>query len=151
MKSDKQKPLTLASGEENSRITRQIMVWMNSFPSLPVKLVDYEMLAPDVPGMAVTVPQGAAIRRRYILGGHEAEFPFTLLYRLKPGDNADQRLEAVELLDGLGDYAVSHLPNLGPEARAKQAQVLARANLFARYENGDEDYQILLKIIYEVI
>lgn len=151
MSSKEQKPLPLASGEENSRITRQVLVWVNGFPGLPVDLVDFEMLAPDRPGMAVTVPQGAAIRRRYILGGHEGELAFGLVYRLAPGSDVDQRLRAMELLDRLGDYAVAHPPDTGPHAITRRAETEGRAALTARYENGDEDYQILLKIIYEVI
>ena len=146
----KEKTLPLASGEENSRITRQVLAWLNRFPGLPVPLVDFEMLVPDQAGMAITVPQGAAIRKRYILGGHQGEFSFALVYRLKP-ESPDARLQAVERLDKLGDHAAASRPDIGPEARALGTEVTARATLAARYENGDEDYQILLKLLYEVI
>ncbi len=151
MNSNGQKALPLASGEENSQVTRHVLAWLNTFPDLPVELVDYEMLKPDVPGMAVTVPQGAAIRRRFILGGHEAEFAFGLIYRLKTGDNVDMRLKAVELLDRMGDYAAAHLPGPIDKLCPIRLEISARANLMGRYDNDDEDYQILLKLIYEVI
>lgn len=151
MNSNNQKALPLASGEENSQITRHVLAWLNTFPELPVELVDYEMLRPDVPGMAITVPEGAAIRKHYILGGHEAEFAFGLMYRLKTGDNVDKRLQAVELLDRLGDHAAAHLPEAIDGVQPRRVEVTARATLAARYENDDEDFQILLKLIYEVM
>lgn len=149
MNSENQKALPLASGEENSQITRKVLTWLNSFPGLPVPLVDYEMLEDDKPGMAVTVPQGAAIRTKYVYGGHQAEFAFGLIYRTKTGGDVDKRLQAVELLDRLGDHAAASLPEIGEDARPLRVEVSARANLAARYENEDEDYQILLKLIYE--
>lgn len=151
MSSNEQEALRLASGKENSQVTRHVLAWLNTFPDLPVELVDYEMLKPDVPGMAVTVPQGAAIRRRFILGGHEAEFAFGLIYRLKTGDNVDMRLKAVELLDRMGDYAAAHLPGPIDKLWPIRLEISARANLMGRYDNDDEDYQILLKLIYEVM
>lgn len=151
MNSKEQKALPLASGEENNKITRHVLAWLNTFPDLPVKLVDYEMLKPDMPGMAITVPQGAAIRRSYILGGHEAEYGFGLLYRLKTGDNVDMRLKAVELLDRMGDYAAAHLPGPIDKVQPMKVEISSRATLLERYDNCDEDYLILLKLIYEVI
>lgn len=146
--SSENKSLPLASGEENTEITRRVLAWMNSFPGLPVALIDFENLQADKEGMAISVPTGAAIRRRYILGGHEGEFAFSLLYRCKP-ETVDARLKAVELLDRIGDQAASSLPDLGADSQARRWEITARAALINRNDNGDEDYQILLKLIYE--
>lgn len=142
------KALPLASGEENTEITRQVLAWLNSFPGLPVALIDFENLQADKECMAISVPTGAAIRRRYILGGHEGEFAFSLLYRCK-ANTVDKRLNAVEILDRIGDQAAASFPDLGQDSRARRLEITARAALIGRDNNGDEDYQILLKLIYE--
>ena len=144
------KPLPLASGEENSEITRRVLGWLNGFPGLPVKLIDFENLQADRECMALHIPTGAAIRKRYILGGHQGELSFILIYRCKP-DTVDKRLKAVELLDALGDQAAANLPglNLGSDTRALGIEVTTRAALAGRNDNGDEEFQIFLKLIYE--
>lgn len=48
---------------------------------------------------ALSTIQGTYITRRYILGGYQAEYQFKLIYRIKPGDSIDKRLEADELLN----------------------------------------------------
>jgi len=78
--------------------------------------------------------------------------PFSLVYRIvNPGGNTDKRLQADERLDALGDWAAGQRPYIGEGARALGTEIAARASLAALYQNGDEDHEIQLKILYEVI
>ena len=142
----------LVTSEEEQNISRTMMIWLNSYPDLPdtITRVDYEQLPADKPGMSLSV-QGAYITRRYICGGHVAEYQFSVLYRIKPGNSNDARLKADEALDALGDWAEQHWPNLGEDIAVRDLSITARSTLLVPYENGDEDHQIIMKLIYEVI
>lgn len=63
--------------------------------------------------MALSTIQAAYITKKYILGGHEAEYQFKVIYRIKPGTSNDKRLSADEVLNSLGDWAAGQRPDLG--------------------------------------
>lgn len=141
----------LVAAEEEQRISRAMMAWVNSYPNLPVSIVNYEQLKADASSMALSTIQAAYILRRYILGGHEGEYQFKIIYRIKPGASNDARLKADELLNALGDWAVQNPPELGEKLRVRRIEATTRSSMFAVYENGDEDHQILFRLLYEVI
>ena len=147
---EKQKELVAA--QEEQKISRSLMAWINGYPGLPTTItrVDFEQLAADKPGMALSTIQAAYIRRRYITGGHEGEYQFKVIYRLNPGTSNDARLKAEEVLNALGDWAADNLPDLGDEIKVKKVEATTRSSMYAAYENGDVDYQILMRLIYEV-
>ena len=142
---------TLVTSEEEAKISRAMMAWINSYPGLPVAIVNYEQLKADAASMALSTIQGAYIVRRYIYGGHQGEYQFKVIYRIKPGTSNDARLKADELLNAIGDWALDHEPDLGENIRVMRIEATTRSSLFAIYENGDEDHQILMRLIYEVI
>lgn len=150
---DSEKKKSLVSAEEEQDISRQIMVWINTFSDadMPAEEINYEFLHADAASMALAVIQGAYITRKYILGGHEAEFQFKIVARIMPGGSDDKRLKADALLNRLGDWAVRNHPALGEHVRVRRVEAVSRAALFARYEDGTEDHQILMKLTYEVI
>lgn len=155
MNSEKEKPRILAAAEEVDQISRSMLVWANTFPEKPVYIIKYEFLSiDDVTGdetaMALSTIQGTYITKRFILGGYQAEYQFKLIYRIKPGDSNDKRLEADELLNHFGDWARKNLPELGEEIRALKVEPTTQSSKFAAYEDGYEDYQILMKLTYEV-
>ena len=73
-----------------------------------------------------------------------------MLYRIKPGDSIDARLEAVELLNRFGDWARTNKPELGEGIRALKVEPTTQAAKLAALESGYEDYQILMRLTYEV-
>lgn len=144
------KPVAYAAPAELDAISRNVLIWLSAYEDLPVDIVRPEpMLKPGEPGMELTVLQGN-ITRRFIMGGHQAEYQFGVIYRLQP-TSPDARLKAAEELNRLGDYAVTTRPDLGAGINPIKVEVTTQAALFAAYENGDEDYQILMKLTYEVI
>lgn len=143
----------LVTAEEETDISRKMMVWANSFEDedAPAATINYEFLAADSAGMALSTIQGTYITRRYILGGHEAEYQFKIIARVIPGKSNDKRLTADALLNRFGDWAYKNWPELGEGLRVRSMTVASRAALFAQYQDGTEDHQILLKMLYEVI
>ena len=150
MDSEKQKKLV--SAEEEQDISRKMMVWANSFSDddMPAATINYEFLAADSASMALSTIQGTYITRKYIIGGHEAEYQFKIIARIFPG-SSDKRLKADAVLNRFGDWAMQNYPSLGDGIRVRRMDVSSRAAMFARYNDGTEDHQILMKMTYEVI
>lgn len=147
-----EKPKVLVAAEEEQDIARKVLVWVNTFPDAELPgLINYEFLPADSAAVALSSVQGAYITRRFILGGHEAEYQFKLIYRAIPGNSNDRRLEADALLNRFGDWAARNYPSLGEGVRVRRVEATSRAAMFARYEDGTEDHQILMKLKYEVI
>lgn len=148
-------PVLLVDKSEEDQVSRNMVIWANTFPNFPDDLsgdiaINFEYLAADVPCMALSTIQSAAVTKRYILGGHQAEYQFKIIYRIKPGESIDKRLKADELLDRFGDWARTQRPYIGENMRVIRMEATTRSSLFAVYENGDEDHQILMKMTYEV-
>ena len=138
------------SAAEEYQVSRKILVWLNTYPEKPVDLIRFEFLPADTTAMAMSTIQAAYILKKYILGGYKAEYQFKLIYRIKPGNSNDKRLKADELLDALGDWTIGQRPDIGEGKTVVSVEPTTRSSLFAVYENGDEDHQILMKLTYEV-
>lgn len=147
-----ERPIVLVNSEEADQVSRILLVWFNEYPELPVDQIDFEYLRDDSPCMSLSLIQGVYKTRRYITGGYEAESQFKLIYRLQPSNN-NQRLSADEVLNSIADWAVSRedKPDIGEARRVKRITSNTRSALFGRYEDGTEDYQILMTLTYEVI
>lgn len=147
------KPRTLVRKSEEEQISRNVLKWLNTYPDFPygVRSFQFEMLEEDTPCMALSTIQGTYITSADIIGNYTAEYQFKLIYRAQPSSNGD-RLEMDEILDVIGDWAVSNLSalTLGGEKTPVKIETSTRASLFGRYENGDEDHQIIMKLTYEV-
>ena len=138
------------SAAEEYQVSRKLLVWLNTYPEKPVDLIRFEFLPADTTAMAMSTIQAAYILKKYILGGYKAEYQFKLIYRIKPGNSNDKRLKADELLDSLGDWTIGQRPDIGEGKTVVSVEPTTRSSLFAVYENGDEDHQILMKLTYEV-
>lgn len=140
------------SAAEEDQVSRKLLSWLNTFANKPVDLIRFEFLPADTPAMALSTIQAAYIVKKYILGGYQAEYQFKVIYRMKPGNSNDKRLKADEMLNALGDWAASEKPpSIGDGRKVIRIEPTTRSSLFAVYENGDEDHQILMKMNYEVI
>lgn len=145
----------LVDKAEKDQISRNMVIWANTFPDLPADLsgdmpINFEYLVADYPCMALSTIQSTHIIKRYIMGGYQAEYQFKLIYRIKPGKSIDKRLKADELLDRFGDWARTQKPYIGDNLQVIRIDSTTRSSMFAVYENGDEDHQILMKMTYEV-
>lgn len=138
------------SAAEEYQVSRKLLVWLNTYQEKPVDLIRFEFLPADTTAMAMSTIQAAYILQKYILGGYKAEYQFKLIYRIKPGNSNDKRLKADELLDALGDWTIGQRPDIGEGKTVVSVEPTTHSSLFAVYENGDEDHQILMKLTYEV-
>lgn len=138
------------SAAEEDQVSRKLLVWLNTYAELPVDIIRFEFLPADTSAMAMSTIQAAYIVRRYITGGYVAEYQFKIIYRVRPGNSNDKRLKADELLNAIGDWATGKRPDNGTGKRVVSLEPTTRSSLFAVYENGDEDHQILMKMNYEV-
>ena len=143
----KQKPLV--SADEQSKISRGVLSWLNLCPYNPDTRMSYELLG-DESGVALSTIQAAFKDASYILGGYRAQYRFRVIYRIRPETN-NERLSAEETVNNIGAWAEENANTLeidGVSVRAVRRDTVAA--LYARYEGGVEDYQILMTMTYEV-
>lgn len=141
----------LATFQEVDQISRYMLVWANTFPDKPVDVIKYEFLDVDSgeeSGMALSTIQGTYITKQYLSGDYLAEYQFKIIYRIKPGNSNDKRLKADETLNRFGDWARTQKPDLGDGIRTILIEPTTQSSKFAAYEDGYEDYQILMKLTY---
>lgn len=143
---------TLVSADEEQDIGRKLLVFLNGCPSIPASAgrVNFEFL-PESPGIMLSNIQAAFKTRQYITGGYEAQYQFKLVYRTYPDDN-DSRLAADETLNEIGAWAERNASaiDLSP-AVVRSLLRTSNASLYAVYEDGSRDHQILMTLSYEVI
>lgn len=148
---EEQKNKGLVSAEEHNQVARKVLAWLNTCPYKPVFRIDFENLANDDLGMCISAIQGIFVTRRYIDGGYEAQYQFKIVYRNQPGSN-DERLEADEILDKIGSWAeYTDKPNIGEGRVVKSIRRNTASALFAKYDDGTQDNQIMMTLTYEVI
>lgn len=141
----------LATFQEVDQISRYMLVWANTFPVKPVDVIKYEFLDVDSgeeSGMALSTIQGTYITKQYLSGDYLAEYQFKIIYRIKPGNSNDKRLKSDEMLNRFGDWARTQKPDLGDGIRTILIEPTTQSSKFAAYEDGYEDYQILMKLTY---
>lgn len=150
MANDTGRPSALTPRAEQDQISRAILLWLNTWPGRPadVTVIGFEALADDKPGMALSTIQGAYLTKRYLRGGYRAVYQYKVIYRVQPSTTGG-RLKGDETLDALADWCISSpLPVIGAGRQPIEMACNARASLFARYENGDEDHQIIMTLTY---
>ena len=148
------KTKALIPWEDAERAARALVSWLNTFSDWPAGVldVDYEYLPEDRVGMCVSTIQAAYKTRTYISGGYRAQYQFKIIYRAAPSDN-DDRLSATETLNRLAAWAEQNpvKPGLTAPATVLQVKRDSNAALFATYEDGSADYQILMTMTWEVM
>lgn len=148
----KDKPRVLVADSERAEIDRKVLAWLSAYPELPVDMVKTEsQLASNEPGMAVSAITSAYVNKSYIVGGYQAEYQFTLIYRTKPGNSMNKSLEANEMLNRIGDWAARNNPDFGNGIRVQRVEPISIAGTYALYDDGDEDHHIPIRITYEVV
>lgn len=145
------KPVVLTSAEETGKISRNLLSWLNEYPDLPVEKINFEFLG-ELGGMSLSTIQGAYKTAQYIGGGYAAAYQFKLIYRVV-GANNNARLDADETLDKIADWAASRTtkPDIGLGKVVTKITTNSNSSLFAKYEDGFEDHQVLMTLFYEVI
>lgn len=140
------------SGPEQVQVARALLAWLNTGCPLPrrVEKIEAEYLANST-SMGLFAAAAPFKTREFISGAYEAQFQFSLHYRTAPACS-EQRLDAMEALNGLAGWAEQNepLPELGGKMTAVHVERSSPAVLAARYEDGSEDYQIFMVLTYQV-
>ena len=152
MPTNENKPRVLVTAEEEARVARALTLWINTYPDKPVPLIQFERLPSDGKGMSISAIQAAYKTRQYIFGGYEAQYQFKVIYRVYP-DDSDSDLAADEQLNKLGAWCetATTFPEVGDAIKVQAVRRDSTSALFAVYDDGARDYQILMTMIYEVI
>lgn len=139
------------SGMEQAQVARALLAWLNAWAPLPrrVERIEAEYLSNGT-SMGLFAAAAPFKTREFISGAYEAQFQFSLQYRTAPACS-EERLEAMEVLNSLAGRAESGtLPTLGGGMNAVCVERASPAVVAARYDDGSEDYQILMTLTYQV-
>lgn len=142
----------MLSSTETESISRALLLWLNKYPDKPMT-INYEFLDADSPGMALSTIQGAYKTKSYVRGGYLGQYQFKLIYRTQPGNSNNNRLRADEILNAMGEWAAKTrpFPDIGAGKRVMKITINALSSVFASYEDGSEDHQILMTLDYSSI
>lgn len=141
---------TLVPAEQQAQISRVMRSFLAGWADKPLAKLDFENLG-ETSGLALSVIQGAYKTRQYIDGTYQAQYQFKIIYRAIAETTAE-RLDMDEVLNEYGSWAETQtLPTFGDNIVPLKLKRDTAAACFARYENGAEDHQILMTLIYEVI
>lgn len=146
------KEVKTVSGVEQEQVVRSLLEWLNQYNGFPlgVKKIEAEFL-PDGNGIGLFGTTAAYKTQEYINGAYTAQFQFSLQYRSAPA-NSNQRLNAMDVLTEIAAWTEKRedLPELGAGKISVSIERTSPAVMIARYEDGSEDYQILMVFNYEV-
>lgn len=138
------------TGAEQDQVSRALMLWLNQCPYKPVKRIEFEYVPQDGNGMGIMTITAAYKTTEYISGAYEAQYQFALLYRSQPATSGE-RLESLGSVTAVAEWAESaSLPDIGERRKAIRIERNSPAVMLARYDDGSEDYQILMTLDYEV-
>lgn len=143
------KNLNMVAATETDSISRALFRWLNTWSDKPV-VINYESLPADGEGMALSTIQGAYKLKEYVRGGYLGQYQFKVMYRVQPGNSNNNRLSADETLDALGEWAAKTrpYPDIGAGKRVTKIKINSLSSVFANYEDGSEDHQILMTMDY---
>lgn len=141
------------SGNEQVQVARALIDWMNQYTDFPfgVKKIEAEFLPAQGNGIGLFATTAAYKTNEYIDGSYAAQYQFSLQYRTAPA-STPQRLNAMDALTEIAAWAEKRddLPGLGDGKISVSIERMSPAVMIARYEDGSEDYQILMTFDYEV-
>lgn len=109
--------------------------------------VEFEEFAKDAPSMMFQQLSGTVVTRQYVNGSYIGAFPFAVYMRID-GSDTKSKLSATKTLCALNKWLKTQpLPDIGEGRRATEFDV-ATPSRAAAYEDGTEDYQIVLNLTY---
>ena len=133
---------------ESEQVARAVRSWLQMCPNKPVRTVDMEYLGGET-SLTLSTVQAAYKTRRYILGGYQAQYQFSILYQTIP-TTTNERLEADEALNNMAAWIEATKPELPTQCRFLRCTRNTDAALLGRQENGSEIHQIMFTLLYEV-
>lgn len=135
-------------------IAKSLKDHLNSWTGKPAPIM-LEDFGSEVPSMMLQQLSGAYKKKAYINGSYIGSFPFSVYIRVDGVDTAT-RLDATGTLQRLFDWLSEkdkdgeyvNLPTIDDSRTATQIEMTSLPTIAARYEDGTEDYQVILELQY---
>lgn len=137
---------------EQQSIAKAILVFINTeYTSLPVDRVEYQSLDTEKSSMSIYNLTGDSyIVQRYINDSYIAVYKFSIVYRSVP-TNTNQRVNCEEILTDISQWLVTsslgHIL-LTDDREVSSIDIISPPALFKQYQNGTEDYHVILSLKY---
>ena len=141
----------LSIGEQQS-IAKAILVLINTeYTGLPVDKIEYQSLDTERSSMSIYNLTGDSyIVQRYINDSYVAVYKFSIVYRSIP-TNTNQRVNCEELLNSISQWLVNSSIGkilLTDNREVNSIEIISPPSLFKQYQNGSEDYHVILSLKY---
>lgn len=139
------------SALEEGKIKRAVQMWLNSCDCLPLPKLNYNYHGENI-GLFLVPLQAPYITRRYILGGYEAQYQFSVDLLL-PAGNDDERMTADEELESVATWAEQNFSAMETEDGSIRMRKLNRdtpAVPLDMLQSGAEIHSINFTLFYEV-
>lgn len=127
---------------------------VNSWDRKPVD-IRLDDLGAEAPSMMIQQLSAAEKKKSYVNGSYIGIWNFAVYMRVSCNDTAS-RLDAISCLSDLAEWLTKidskgvfeHLPEIDEKRTATSIALTATPSVAARYENGTEDYQMLMSLEY---
>ncbi len=127
---------------------------LNSWDKKPVDIL-LDDLGAVAPSMMLQQLSAAQKKKAYVNGSYIGVWNFAVYMRVACNDTKS-RLDATACLSDLADWLTAvdangnfeHLPEIDTDRTATSMALTATPSVAARYENGTEDYQMMMSLEY---
>lgn len=139
---------TPTTATEQQLISKVFLDIINSCKNVPNSIMVQYGNLDDGESMCL-IPNGKAIyTKQWISGSYEAQFPASLIYRVRPSDTT-KRLEAQSTVDKIGEEIESmSYPQIDGNRTIQKIERLSNSEPIYRDESGIEDWQLSLNLVY---
>jgi len=127
-------------------IAQALFEYLNTWAEKPAPIL-FEKFDKEAPSMMFQQLSGTVVLRRYVSGSYIGTFPFAVYIRID-GADTKSKLDATATLCALVEWLNSQpLPDIGENRTATDFDI-ATPSRAAVFEDGTEDYQIVLNLTY---
>lgn len=141
--------IIFTTATEQQMISKIFLDIINSCPNIPNNLIVQYGYLDEINESMCLIPNGKAIyNKQWINGSYEAQFPVSLIYRVRPVDTLN-RLKCQSIIDTIGEYLEKiTYPHIDNNRTIQRIERLSNSELVYRDETGIEDWQLNLNLIY---
>ena len=130
----------------DTSIAKILHGWLNTWTDKPTGIA-FDDFSKGPPCMTFQPMSGTLIERKYVDGSYIGVYPFAVAMRIS-GEDTVERIDAHATLSALGEWVRdSAPPTLGDGRTATEFDPSTPAKTSV-YDNGAEDYQIIITMKY---
>lgn len=130
-------------------IARDMRAFLNSWSEKPVPYFTIEQLTTAPPSMMFQPLSGSKVLRKYVDGSFIGSWSFAICLRVNQTDTS-VKLSAYDTLEKAANWLTSGvLPTLSGSKIPLKIEQTSTPSQIAVYDDGTEDYQVLLALEYK--